>query len=524
MTADQLETTKDLPRGEYRIYESYHGRTTRFLQPGEMLGELSREVRQTPAEEDLYARVAQQNAHSEGVGDGGAGVGDGLEAHRVGQFATCHIRLPPSVRDRTEPLMAEVATSHIGKRELTIPSNLTNIPMSGIHTGLFSLRLLTKLRKRLGGDLMFGWDRGIQGVKNVLDVGGRGARRTGEPPPGPGGKGLPGRGRGVHCGRWSPRLLDDTLFVPRVPDIYFENLHYTLGALMEGDKAQPRKLDDLIIAASRILLIGKSFFRCQNIKQLWWLLNPNGRVVPIIEIGMPICFQAVPYARPLTLGDCIQDAGKAFQSPPTKNSGGFANPPIEKEPGTATAYDINRKDYCRFSQRYERPGYLQKLMDERLWHSPLQPQPDTPIQTSYIMQQLCNYNLRKNRWGDLWVLGAKARTSRNIKIGGRGRETMSTFVAIKDPHGDGVRTIIKNKTTTFLKAKKKQVKEAKEATGLQRKRDAREAHKEKKEKGLQEKAMAGKGTGGMHEETIRMRRARRGMMQLWCKDGERGKR
>ncbi|KAG0640483.1 hypothetical protein HOY80DRAFT_958575 [Tuber brumale] len=52
---------------------------------------------------------------------------------------------------------------------------------------------------------------------------------------------------------------------------------------------------------------------------------------------------------------------------------------------------------------------------------------------------------------------------------------MSKFVAIKDPHGDGVRTMVKDKTTTFLKAKKKQVKEAKRAAGLQRRRDARES-------------------------------------------------
>ncbi|KAG0633082.1 hypothetical protein HOY80DRAFT_662356 [Tuber brumale] len=124
------------------------------------------------------------------------------------------------------------------KRELTIPSNPINIPISGIDTGLFftavmlrlyaqCLSLLTELGKQLGGDLMFGRDWGMQGVKNVLDVGGRGTRvlarqstgigvlskrkreeggdgfleRTGKPPPGPGGKELSGRGRGVHCGR-----------------------------------------------------------------------------------------------------------------------------------------------------------------------------------------------------------------------------------------------------------------------------------------------------------------------------------
>ncbi|KAG0633080.1 hypothetical protein HOY80DRAFT_993509 [Tuber brumale] len=52
---------------------------------------------------------------------------------------------------------------------------------------------------------------------------------------------------------------------------------------------------------------------------------------------------------------------------------------------------------------------------------------------------------------------------------------MSKFVAIKGLYGDGVRTMVKDKTTTFLKEKKKQVKETKRAAGLQRKRDARES-------------------------------------------------
>ncbi|KAG0640484.1 hypothetical protein HOY80DRAFT_958577, partial [Tuber brumale] len=51
-------------------------------------------------------------------------------------------------------------------------------------------------------------------------------------------------------------------------------------------------------------------------------------------------------------------------SPPTRSAGGFANPPIEKDPGTTTAHDTNRTDYCSFLQRYECPGYLQRLMDE----------------------------------------------------------------------------------------------------------------------------------------------------------------
>ncbi|CUS13830.1 unnamed protein product, partial [Tuber aestivum] len=46
---------------------------------------------------------------------------------------------------------------------------------------------------------------------------------------------------------------------------------------------------------------------------------------------------------------------------------------------------------------------------------------------------------RKSGRGDLWALGVKAGTNRNIKIGGDRRNTMSKFVTIKDPHRDGVR-------------------------------------------------------------------------------------
>ncbi|KAG0125936.1 hypothetical protein HOY82DRAFT_615821 [Tuber indicum] len=69
-------------------------------------------------------------------------------------------------------------------------------------------------------------------------------------------------------------------------------------------------------------------------------------------------------------------------------------------------------------------------------------------------------------------------------LDGAGRKNMSKSVAFKDPHGDGVRAIVKNKTTIFLKARKKKAEEAKKAS-------------KENERRLQEKAMAGKRTGGM---------------------------
>ncbi|KAG0129442.1 hypothetical protein HOY82DRAFT_610678 [Tuber indicum] len=89
------------------------------------------------------------------------------------------------------------------------------------------------------------------------------------------------------------------------------------------------------------------------------------------------------------------------------------------------------------------------------------------------------------------------------KIDGGNRKTKSKFVAIKRPHGDGVRAVVNDKPAAFQKAKK--------ATGLQRKPAARERYlemvrlqKERRGRGLQGKDMTGKGTGDMLEEMIRM--------------------
>ncbi|KAG0643596.1 hypothetical protein HOY80DRAFT_1087668 [Tuber brumale] len=82
----------------------------------------------------------------------------------------------------------------------------------------------------------------------------------------------------------------------------------------------------------------------------------------------------------------------------------------------------------------------------------------------------------------------------------KSRDARKSGLSIKDPHGDGVSAIAKDKTTTFLKAKN-QVKEAGKAAGLQRKRDARESHLEivrvhkKRERGCRRRQWRGMGPG-----------------------------
>ncbi|KAG0129477.1 hypothetical protein HOY82DRAFT_610565 [Tuber indicum] len=69
------------------------------------------------------------------------------------------------------------------------------------------------------------------------------------------------------------------------------------------------------------------------------------------------------------------------------------------------------------------------------------------------MQQLRNYNL----------------TSRASYSHLSNHKGYVKFCRIKGPHGDGIRTITKDKTITFRKAKKQLAKDAKKAARLQRK-------------------------------------------------------
>ncbi|KAG0129471.1 hypothetical protein HOY82DRAFT_652088 [Tuber indicum] len=104
----------------------------------------------------------------------------------------------------------------------------------------------------------------------------------------------------------------------------------------------------------------------------------------------------------------------------------------------------------------------------------------------------------------------KTGAQRHVEEQGGNRKTKSMFVAIKGPHGDGVRTVVNDKPGAFLKAKK--------ATRLKRTPAAWKRHlemvrvqKERRGRGLQGKEMTGKGTGDMLEEMIRMCRERWGI-------------
>ncbi|KAG0634075.1 hypothetical protein HOY80DRAFT_1061537 [Tuber brumale] len=146
--------------------------------------------------------------------------------------------------------------------------------------------------------------------------------------------------------------------------------------------------------------------------------NANGGVLAIVEMGTPMGFGTVAYTRSTVLEDCIKDVGKAFQSPPTKNAGGFASPPLEKETGAIIA-PYPEYSYVAFRCGIDHRADAKKINPtiDDFGITRFKGGPDTPIQSP--------------------------------------RKTISKFVAIKDPHHDGVTAIVKDKTSTFLKAKKK---------------------------------------------------------------------
>ncbi|RPA89548.1 hypothetical protein L873DRAFT_1721283 [Choiromyces venosus 120613-1] len=590
---------------------------------------------------------------------------------RFGTFPST-IALPRKVEGETETLIVDVAPQQLvdsahntlggphlqfspiyshkrSKRALDIPLNPTNPHMSNIDAdvylsavmpGLYAqcLSSLTELRRRLGSDWVLGGDGDEKGVKNVLDVGSGGAgilawrsiieaeeerrrdeleERTdwGAPPAAKEGSGLravvvtaPDALRGK-----ASRLLDNTTFITRMPDVNFENLFHTPGVDTEKNKAQPRKLYDLIIASNRLLPIVKRFYRRQIIDQLWSHLNPNGGVLLMIEKGTPMGFEAIAGARSTILKNYLQDVGEAFQSRATTNADGSTSDRTTKGPGAIIAPCTNheqcplfihgatdgtqRKDYCRFSQRFRRPQYLQKIAKrssnntedieysyvafrrgtdhradtknkisptkEDFSTTPVDGGAGTEIEGPYTMAQLRNHTLtlprivlaplkrpghiimdvctpegmlerwtvprslgkveyrdaRKSRWGDLWALGAKTRVRRNIKVGSENNRSLSKLIAIRDPYDGGVRAIVKDKTTAYLKSKKKQAKEDRKVERLERKQEAIEKHAEMikmhKERKLREKGLRKEGDRQTHAEKVRISRERRRKEQEW---------
>ncbi|KAE9372529.1 hypothetical protein N431DRAFT_439621 [Stipitochalara longipes BDJ] len=172
------------------------------------------------------------------------------------------------------------------------------------------------------------------------------------------------------------RLLDNTTFLPRLPDyIHASNPETDL----DGSPAQGRKAFDIIIAPHTLFPLKEDFRRKNMVQNLWSLLDHKGGVLILIEKGLPRGFEAIAGARSLLLDSHILSPGdQAFESR-IESSG--TERFVEKEEGMIIAPCTNhskcpmypipglstgRKDFCHFGQRFIRPNYLQRVLGAKI--------------------------------------------------------------------------------------------------------------------------------------------------------------
>ncbi len=262
----------------------------------------------------------------------------------------------------------------------------TNLP--GMYASVMSI--LVEVRKRLGAE----WMQNIITRNNgegprVLDVGAGGAglaaweqvlqaewdlaREAGrqqefEPP----GKKTVVVGSENLRQRIS-RFLHNTTFLPRLPDyVHSGNNSENIDG---GESSLPRKEFDIIIASHLLMPLKEGYKRKALIDNLWEMLSPEGGILIIMEKGHPRGFEAVADVRSRLLNEFIFTTPILEPRPESIELGGRRE--REREQGSIIAPCTNhkacpmylipglspgRKDFCRFSQRFIRPPFLQRVL------------------------------------------------------------------------------------------------------------------------------------------------------------------
>ncbi len=277
------------------------------------------------------------------------------------------------------PIALEASQSHMGEME-------GNAFMAAIMPGAYVtvMSTLVETRKRLGSE----WIRELLNKKGgplILDAGAGGAGVQAwreilraewklmhpDDKPAPLGKATVITGSPILRHRAS-RLLDDTTFLPRLPDYNPSKDHPSLG---QKNTAQPRKQYDIIVAPNTLWTLKEDYSRKNQVQNFWSLLNPKGGVLVLIEKGVPRGFELIAAARETLLKYHIA-------SPESLQVENQIQEPFEeryrpKETGMIIAPCTNhfqcpmyltsgqnkgRKDFCHFSQRYVRPPYLQRIL------------------------------------------------------------------------------------------------------------------------------------------------------------------
>ena len=287
---------------------------------------------------------------------------------------------------KQQTIALEASQGRMGEME-------ANAFLAAIYPGAYAsiTSVLVEIRKRLGSE----WLRDLmekEGGPRILDAGGGGVGvlawrdiiraeceamnifvADGDVAP-PYGKSTVVTGSATLRHRAS-RLLDNTSFIPRLPDYNPSRDHPSL----ESSNPQPRKQYDIIIAPYTLWPLKEDHMRKSQIQNLWSLLDShNGGVLVLIEKGVPIGFEMIAGARETLLKHHISSPGLEYiqhsiedASPNrfgAKEKGMIIAPctnhgkcPMYVMPGRAPG----RKDFCHFNQRFIRPPFLQRILGAR---------------------------------------------------------------------------------------------------------------------------------------------------------------
>ena len=286
---------------------------------------------------------------------------------------------------KQQPIALEASQSSMGEME-------GNAYMAAIMPGAYAtiMSTLVEIRRRLGSE----WLRKLMKRRDgprILDAGAGGAgvlawreilraewelmHPDGVPPnkPAPYGKSTVVTGSSALRNRVS-HLLDDTTFIPRLPDYDPSRDHPSL----EHGNPQPRKQYDIILAPHTLWTLKEDYMRKNQVQNFWSLLDPKGGVLVLIEKGVPRGFELIAGARETLLKHHVASPGDEEMEAPIE--AGAPNRFGSKEKGMIIAPCTNhgkcpmyitagqsqgRKDYCHFSQRYLRPHYLQRILGSR---------------------------------------------------------------------------------------------------------------------------------------------------------------
>ncbi|KAK4543425.1 hypothetical protein LTR36_005568 [Oleoguttula mirabilis] len=178
--------------------------------------------------------------------------------------------------------------------------------------------------------------------------------------------------------RRASQLLDNTTFIPRLPDY------------VHAENAPHKGKFDIIIAPHTLWPLREDYIRRTHTQNLWSMLSTDGGVLLLLEKGIARGFELVAGARELLLDTRISSPESRAQNldiddPPepyvawegadepepltrTKDKGMIIAPctnhagcPMYTQKGIVKG----RKDICHFEQRYIRPAFLQKILRAR---------------------------------------------------------------------------------------------------------------------------------------------------------------